>query len=124
MKTYNQFLTMLQTTPSPKHFIDTPRSPEVSARTPFIVIKGNPCCLSRGFDSLRGKKGVEIKTVQTSAGEKMERKMKIVFVQEYDPIEREYVDLGEFWADVGTGTLYRPFDGVCMSSTLIWMVLE
>lgn len=124
MKTYNQFLTMIQTTPSPKYFTDNPRSSEVSAKTPFVVVKGFPCCLSRGFDSLRGKKGLEIKKVQTLAGEVMERKMKMVFVQEYDPVERDYIDLGEFWADVTTGSLYRPFDGICMSSTMIWMVLE
>lgn len=124
MKIYNQFLTMIQTTPSPKHFVDTPRSPEVSAKTPFVTIKGHPCCITRGFDSLRGKKGVEEKLVQTLAGEQMVRRMKMVFVQEYDPVEREYLDLGDFWADVVTGSLYRPFDGVCMSSTMIWMVME
>lgn len=124
MKTYNQFLTMLQTTPSPKHFIDSPKASEVSAKTPFITIKGNPVCLTRGFDKLRGKKGLVKKKVQTLAGEIMERPMKIVFVQEYDPVEREYKDLGDFWVDIDTGSLYSQFDGVCQSSTLIWMVME
>ena len=124
MRAYNSFLNLIQTLPEPKYFTDSPKGSDMTAKTPFIVIKGNPCCLSRGFDSLRGKKGVEVKTVQTSAGEMMERPMKLVSVQEYDPVDRIYKDLGEFWSDVATGTLYRPFDGACMSSTLIWMVLK
>lgn len=124
MKIYNQFLTMIQTTPSPRYFIDNPKGTEVTAKTPYVTIKGNPCCITRGFDKLKSKKGIEIKNVQTRAGEIMERPMKMVFVQEYDPVEREYKDLGDFWADVDTGSLYNPFDGVCQSSTMIWMVME
>jgi hypothetical protein len=124
MKAYNNFLNMLQTLPSPKHFTDQPQGAEMAAKSPFIIVKGMQPCLTRGFDKLRGKKGVEVKTVRTLAGEVMERKMKIVFVQQYDPVDRIYEDFGEFWADIDTGTLYRPFDGVCMSSTMIWMELE
>lgn len=81
--------------------------------------------MNRGFDSLKkNKKEIQVNVVETLAGEKIQRPMKKVFVQEYDPVERQYEDLGDFWADIDTGTLYNPFDGKCQSSTLIWMVLE
>ena len=124
MRTTSTFLNLIQTLPEPKYFTEAPKGSDMRSKTPYIVIKGHPCCLTRGFDTLRGKKDVHTKTVKTSAGEMMERKMKIVFVQEYDPVENSYTDLGDFWADIATGTLYRQFDGICMSSTMIWMELQ
>lgn len=124
MKAYNSFLNLLQTLPSPKYFTESPKGADMVAKTPFVVIKGSPKCLTRGFDSLRGKKGTEVRKIQTRANEIMEKNFKMVFVQEYDPVTRDYEDLGDFWVDITTGTLYDPCNGVCQSSTMIWMVLE
>lgn len=123
MKSSNTFINMINTLPAPKYFTENPKGNEVKAKTPFIVIKGTHRCLARGMDSLRGKKGVEIKNVYTPF-ETMQRKMKIVFVQEYDPVTRHYEDLGDFWADVVTGSLYDQFSGDCLSSDMMKLVLE
>jgi len=91
-------------------------------KTSYVVIKGAPFCLTRGFDTLRSKKGAQKWTVDTTA-EKLERWMKLVYVEEYDPVTEHYYEAGDFWADINTGTLYRPFDGVCMSSNYMRLVL-
>lgn len=93
------------------------------SKTPFIVEKGTHLCLTRGIDSLRGKKDVVIKTVATPV-ETMKRKMKLVFVQKHDKSDNTYEDLGDFWADVVTGTLYNQFTGECLSSDMMRIVLE
>lgn len=91
-------------------------------KSPYIVIKGMPFCLTRGFDTLRSKKNAVQKTVFTGA-EYMDRLMKMIYVEEYDPVTNQYSEAGDFWADINTGSLYRPFDGVCMSSNYLRMVL-
>lgn len=92
------------------------------AKSPYVVIKGSHFCLTRGFDTLRSKKGAHKKIVDTSV-EKLERWMKMVYVEVYDPATEHYYEAGDFWADINTGTLYRPFDGVCMSSDYMRLVL-
>ena len=91
-------------------------------KSSYVVVKGYPFCLTRGFDTLRVKKHATKKTVFTGF-EYMERLMRMVYVEEYDPVTGQYESAGDFWADINTGTLYRPFDGVCMSSDFMRMVL-
>ena len=92
------------------------------ARSPYVVIKGTPFCLTRGFDTLRVKKHATKKTVDTGF-ERMQRWMRMVYVEVYDPVTEHYSEAGDFWADINTGSLYRPFDGVCMSSDYMRLVL-
>lgn len=92
------------------------------SRTPYVVVKGTPFCLTRGFDTLRSKKHAKKWRVHTGF-EYLERWLRLVDVEMYDPITGHYHDAGEFLADITTGTLYRPFDGVCMSSDYMRLVL-
>ena len=93
------------------------------AHTPFVVIYGQHMCLTRGFDKLDKKAGRVWKKVRSPV-EEFVRPMKLVQVAMYYPVLERYEDAGEFWADAKTGTLYRPFDGKCMSSDMLEMVLE
>ena len=85
-----------------------------------LVIKGEPACLSANFHLL--KEGAVTKTVETVEGRK-ERKFKLIDVQQYDPIRNIYEDIGQYWADSVTGSLYKPSTGECLTSTQIKMIL-
>jgi hypothetical protein len=93
-------------------------------KSPYVVIHGQSLCLTRGFDSLRKQKHKIIKRRVHTSFEVLERPMKMVDVEMYYPVLNRYEDMGEYWADVDTGTLYDPFDGKCMSSTWISLILE
>lgn len=86
----------------------------------YIVIKGEPACLSVNFHLL--KQGAVHKTVETIEGRK-ERKFKLIDVQEYDPIRNTYEDIGQYWADSVTGTLYKPSTGECLTSFQIRLIV-
>lgn len=88
--------------------------------TKHLVIKGEPACLSVNFHLL--KEGAVPKTVETIEGRK-ERKFKLIDVQQYDPIRNIYEDIGQFWADSVTGSLYKPDTGECLTSYQIKMIL-
>ena len=86
----------------------------------YVVIKGHPFCLSRGLEFLKEDTVYRfIKTIEYTKA----RKFKLVKVYEYDEPFREYNDMGNYWADIVTGTLYNPKTGECMSSTQIQMVI-
>lgn len=94
----------------------------------FLVMKGEPHCLSRGFEKLRNlSKGKIVQmSIQTAEYEK-KRKFKLIEVDEYDmnqPSHLAYKNLGKFWADVVTGTLYHPVTGECQSSSQIKLIVE
>ena len=109
-------------TPPP---VSEPEPPllRVVAGTPFVVVYGQHMCLTRGFDKLDKKAGRVWKTVKSPV-ETFVRPMKLVSIAMYYPVLERYEDVGEYWADVKTGTLYRPFDGKCMSSDMLEMVLD
>lgn len=88
----------------------------------YTFHKGEPKCLSRGFESLRKQKVTKMR-IKTYEYEK-ERDFALVHVHEYDPVEREYNDEGILWADVVTGTLYKPTTGECLSSTKIQLLVD
>lgn len=87
----------------------------------YIVYKGTPQCLSRGFESL--KTGWEVKTIKTIDYEK-KRKFKLIELTEFDPVFNVYKPLGKHWADVITGSLYNPKTGDCLSSLQIKLLVE
>jgi len=91
----------------------------------FAVSKGRPPCLytSKSFLELAKAKDVVIKNVQT-IGYISPRKMKLVAVDLYDDVTKKYEPLGDFYADVVTGSLYVPTTGECMSSDQIWLAKE
>lgn len=93
-------------------------------KSPYVVVYGQPLCLTRGFDSLRKQKHKIIKRRVDTSFEVLERPMKMVDVEIFYPVLNRYEDMGEYWADVDTGTLYDPFDGKCMSSTSMTLILE
>ena len=103
--------------------LDKPSPLRTVAGTPFVVVHGQPMCITRGFDMLGKRAGQVIRKVKTPV-ETMKRPMKLVKVATYYPAIGRYEDAGEFWADAHTGTIYRPFDGKCMSSDMLEMVLE
>lgn len=86
----------------------------------FVVMKGEPACLSQGYHLL--KDGSVSKTVETIEGRK-ERQFKLIEVQEYDPIRNVYTELGPHWADSVTGSLYKPSTGECLTSYQIKMIV-
>ena len=88
----------------------------------YTFHKGEPKCLSRGFESLHKAKTTKMK-IRTYEYEK-ERDFTLIHVYEYDPIDREYVDEGIVWADVVTGTLYKTKTGECLSSTKIQLLVD
>lgn len=88
--------------------------------SPYIILKGEAACLSRGFERL--KKGSSTMTIKTIEYEK-KRQFKLVEVEQYDPVFREYEKLGKYYADVITGTLYDPKTGECLSSTQIRLMV-
>lgn len=92
-------------------------------KTPYVVEHGTPLCLTRGFDTLRKKGGIVTRRVSTSY-EILERPMKMVYVEIYYPNISRYEEMGEYWADIDTGTLYDPFDGKCLSSSYMRLILE
>jgi len=93
------------------------------AHSGFTVAKGRPPCLYTGksFLELAKDKDVVIKNVAT-IGYISPRKMKLVAVDLYDEITKKYEPLGDFYADVVTGSLYVPTTGECMSSDQISLV--
>lgn len=93
------------------------------ANTPYVVIHGQHMCITRGFDKLDKKAGKVWKKVRSPV-EEFVRPMKLVQVAKYYPVLERYEDAGEYWADTKTGTLYNPFNGKCMSSDMLEMVLE
>ena len=93
------------------------------AGSPYVVIHGQPMCITRGFDKLAKKAGKVWRKVRTPV-EDLIRPVKLVTVVKYYPVLQRYEDVGEYWADTVTGTLYDPFDGKCMSSSMLEMVLE
>lgn len=96
---------------------------KVVAGSPYVVIHGQHMCITRGFDKLAKRAGKVWRKVRTPV-EEMVRPMKLVSVVKYYPALQRYEDIGEFWADTDTGTLYNVFDGKCMSSDMLSMVLE
>jgi hypothetical protein len=91
----------------------------------YIVVKGEPFCLSRGIEKLKNGdvKKKKIKTVEYVK----ERKFKLVEVDVFDPTIHHnfaYKYLGKFWADIVTGTLYHPETGECLTSTQIQLIVE
>ena len=93
-------------------------------KSPYVVIHGFPLCLTRGFDSLRKQKHKIIKLRVNTSYEILERPMKMVDVEIFYPNLNRYEDMGEYWADVDTGTLYDPFNGKCLSSSYMTLILE
>lgn len=91
----------------------------------FAVVKGRPFCLytSKSFFELAKKKDVVTKSVVT-IGYTSQRKMKLVAVDLYDEVTKKYEPLGNFYADVVTGSLYVPTTGECLSSDQISLVKE
>lgn len=87
----------------------------------FVVVKGQPLCLTRGFEYL--KKGAIPKKIQTIDYTKT-RMFKLVDVDEYDEPFRLYTNMGRFWADAVTGTLYDPKTGECLSSDQIKLLVK
>ena len=88
----------------------------------YVVVKGQPKCISKGFDRLKKNAiSMKVRTVEYEKGKK--RKFNLVDVQEYDPVSETYSELGKFWADVVTGTLYDPKTGECQSSTQISLIV-
>lgn len=93
------------------------------ATSPFVVIHGQPLCLTRGFDKLeKPRSAIHMKLVRTPV-EEMTRPMRKIFVIKYYPVINRYEDMGEYWADVKTGSLYDEFDGRCLSSDMLKMVI-
>ena len=92
-------------------------------KSPYVVVHGSSLCITRGFDTLRKKAGIVKMRVETSF-EILERPMKMVYVECYHPVEGGYEEFGDYWADVQTGTLYDPFDGKCLSSSYMRLILE
>ena len=92
-------------------------------KSPYVVVYGSPLCITRGFEYLRKKAGTVKMKVNTSF-EILERPMKMVYVECYHPVEGGYEEFGDYWADVETGTLYNPFDGKCLSSSYMRLILE
>ena len=90
-------------------------------KTPFVVIKGDAQCLSRGFEYL--KKDTVPMTIKTIEYEK-QRQFKLVDVIEFDPVYECYEEMGQFYADSITGTLYDPKTGECLSSTQIKLLVN
>lgn len=89
----------------------------------YVVEKGQARCLARGFEYL--KKGAIPLKIQTHEYTK-ERLFKLVTVDEFDPAVHPsyaYSFLGEYYADVITGTLYDPKTGECQSSTQIKLMV-
>jgi hypothetical protein len=86
----------------------------------YLVIKGEPACLSVNIHLL--KDGAVPQRVKTVAG-CTERQFKMIEVQEYDPIRNIYSDLGPHWADAVTGSLYNPKTGECLTSYQIKMIV-
>jgi len=89
--------------------------------SPFVIIKGEAACLSRGFEKLK-QNTISLK-IKTADYEK-KRKFQLVDVDEYDPVFNMYENKGKFYADVVTGTLYHPKTGECLSSDQIKLILE
>lgn len=89
--------------------------------SPFLIIKGEEPCLSRGFEKL--KQNMVTMKIKTIEYEK-KRKFQLIEVDEYDPVHRVYKNLGKHWADVVTGTLYNPVTGECLSSTQIKLLVD
>lgn len=87
----------------------------------YIVHKGTPLCLSRGFESL--KSGSEWKTIKTIDYEK-QRLFKLIDITEFDAVFNVYRPLGKHWADVVTGSLYNPKTGKCLSSDQIKLLVN
>lgn len=86
----------------------------------YLVIKGEPACLSANIHLL--KDGSVLKTIETIEGRK-ERRFKLIDVEQYDPIRNIYEDIGQYWADAVTGSLYKPSTGECLTSTQIKMIV-
>jgi hypothetical protein len=97
---------------------------KVMQHSEFVVIKGHPLCLTRGLVILgnRKRKGFVVKQIQTIEYTKP-REMKLVTVDQFDMVTNKYETLGEFYADVVTGTLYDPETGKCLSSDQISLVV-
>ena len=90
-------------------------------RSPYVIIKGEAACLSRGFESLKTDTvTMKIKTVEYEK----KRKFKLVNVLEFDPVFELYEDKGQYYADSVTGTLYDPKTGECLSSTQIKLLVN
>ena len=88
--------------------------------SPFIIIKGEEPCLSRGFEKLKQNMvSLKIQTVDYIK----ERKFQLIDVECFDPVFSEYTPIGKFYADVVTGTLYHPKTGECLSSTQIKLIV-
>ena len=92
-------------------------------KSPYVVVYGSPLCITRGFEYLRKKAGIAKMKVNTSF-EILERPMKMVYVECYHPVEGGYEEFGDYWADTQTGSLYNPFDGKCLSSSYMRLILE
>ena len=88
--------------------------------SPYIIVKGEAACLSRGFDRLR--KDTCTMTIKTIEYEK-KRQFKLVEVEQYDPVFQQYEKFGTYYADAVTGTLYDPKTGVCLSSSQIQLMV-
>lgn len=89
--------------------------------SPFIIIKGDAACLTRGFEKLKQNTiSLKIQTIEYIK----KRQFKLIDVTEYDPVFNVYENKGKFYADVVTGTLYHPRTGECLSSTQIKLILE
>ena len=92
--------------------------------SPYVVIYGQPLCLTRGFDSLRKKRSAIVKRRVSTGFEMLERPMKMIEVEIFYPVLNRYEEMGEYWADVDTGTLYNPYNGDCLSSSNMRLILE
>ena len=89
-------------------------------RSPYVIIKGEAACLTRGFEHLKsGTVPMKIKTIEYEK----ERKFKLVDILEFDPVFDLYEDKGQYYADSITGTLYDPKTGECLSSTQIKLMI-
>ena len=93
----------------------------------YLVMKGESRCLFRGFEKLRNpSKGKIVELLIQTAEYEKKRKFKLVDVDEYDanqPSNLAYEKLGQFWADIVTGTLYHPVTGECQSSSQIKLIV-
>ncbi len=100
--------------------LSTRRSEYPTLNMTHLIIKGEPACLAVNFHLL--KDGAVLKTVKTIEG-RQQRKFKLIDVQEYDPIRNTYEDIGQFWADSVTGSLYKTDTGQCLTSYQIRMIV-
>lgn len=89
----------------------------------YTVVKGEAKCINRGFDTLRKNAVVKkIRTIEYEQGKK--RKFNLVNIEEFDPVFNKYTPIGQYWADVVTGTLYHPQTGECQSSVQISLIVD